>query len=487
MRVGTLTQQALSGMRWSAAAQFVGQGFQYGVLITLAHLLPPSAFGAVATATIVVGLLALLNELGLAAALIQRTDLREGHLNAAFWCALAAGLVLWLAVALSAGAIAGFFSNPEVAPLLVGLALGFPLVALGTVPKAMLEKTLQFKAIALADTTSAIVNGTAALTAAWAGWGAWSLVVGTLAGYAVQTTAVWGLYRRLPGWRFSRLEAGELFGFSAKVLGSRLLGYFAANIDYIIIGRMLGPAALGAYSLAYKLVTWPMMKISHVALRVLFPAFARVQHDDAALQRNYMRFTGTLALVVFPLLAALAVLAPEAVPLLFGPQWQAAVFPTQVLCGVGAFKALVCSIGTIFLSKGRPDIELKLNLFGAVKLVPFLLVGVQWGLEGVALALLASSLTGAPLQQYFANRLIGLPTKTYLAALSVPTLATIALGAMLLAYRWAGLQYGLASWQLLAGAVPLAAATYMAAISALGCDWRAIVRQVAGRPEPKAS
>lgn len=485
--MASLTQQALSGMRWSALAQFVGQGFQYGVLITLAHLLPPSAFGAVATAGIVVGLLALLNELGLAAALIQRPDLRPGHLNAAFWCALGVGLALWGMVAAAAGPIAGFFNNAEVAPLLVGLALGFPLVALGTVPKAMLEKALKFKAIAGADTASAIVNGLAALTAAWAGWGAWSLVVGTLAGYAVQTTALWALHRRPVGLLFSRTEVAELFGFSAKVLGSRLLGYFAANIDYIIIGRMLGPAALGAYSLAYKLVTWPMMKISHVALRVLFPAFARVQHDDAAMQRNYMRFTGTLALIIFPLLAGLAVLAPEAVPLLFGPQWGAAVFPTQVLCGVGAFKALVCSVGTIFVSKGRPDIELKLNLFGAVKLVPFLLIGVHWGLNGVAIALLLSSLTGAPLQQYFANRLLGLPAKTYMASLTVPTVATAALAVMLLAYRWAGLSWGLADWQLLAGAVPLAAATYLGAITALGCDWRSLLRQVAGRPEPKVS
>jgi PST family polysaccharide transporter len=175
------------------------------------------------------------------------------------------------------------------------------------------------------------------------------------------------------------------------------------------------------------------------------------------------------------------------VPLLFGPQWGAAVFPTQVLCGVGAFKALVCSVGTIFVSKGRPDIELKLNLFGAVKLVPFLLIGVQWGLNGVAVALLLSSLTGAPLQQYFANRLLGLPVKTYLKALTVPSVATAALAVMLLAYRWAGLSWGLADWQLLAGAVPLAAATYLGAITALGCDWRGLVRQVAGRPEPKVS
>src|SRR5689334_20424295 len=134
-------------MRWSAGAQLVGQVFQYGVLVTLAHWLPPAAFGAVATATLVVGLLALLNELGLAAALIQRQDLRPGHQNAAFWCALGVGILLWGIVAATAAPLADFFHNAEAGPLLVGLAMGFPIVALGTLPKAMLERSLQFKAI----------------------------------------------------------------------------------------------------------------------------------------------------------------------------------------------------------------------------------------------------------------------------------------------------------------------------------------------------
>jgi hypothetical protein len=147
-------------------------------------------------------------------------------------------------------------------------------------------------------------------------------------------------------------------------------------------------------------------------------------------------------------------------------------------------KALVCSVGTVFVSKGRPDVELKLNLFGVAKLTVFLLVGVRWGLAGVSLAVLASTLTGAPVQQWLANGLLGLAHRTYLKALVVPAVATTALGLMLVGWRWAATAFGLADWLVIAGAAPLALATYMGAVTLMGFDWIALVRQVAGRPAP---
>jgi PST family polysaccharide transporter len=488
VNVADLTQTSLRGMRWAALSQLLAQVAMYGSFIVLARILTPAEYGTVALATMAVGFVAILNELGMAAALIQRQDLKPGHLHAAFVSNMAVGLTLAAGMFLAAPAIAAFFKNAEVAPLLQCLALGFPIVALNVVPRALMEKALRFKALGAVEAGAAIANGGLAIGLALSGFGVWSLVYGTLTGYFVQLIAVWAVSGFKPGTRFSGTEFKELFSFGASVLGTRLFSYFNGNVDTMIVGRVLGAAPLGVYSLAYKLVTMPMLKVSHVVLRVAYPAFARMQHDDEALRRNYMRLTSTLALLIFPLLAGMAVLAPELITTVFGPKWLPAAQVTQILCLVGAFKAMVCSIGTIFLCKGRPDIELKLNIYGAIKLPIFLIVGSHWGVTGVATAYLLSSLTGAPVQQHFANRLIGLSWGTYLRGMAVPFAGAATLVAALVIFRFAALAAGAPAWLILAGSVPVALGTYLGALSALKFDWIGLVKQVLGRsssPSPR--
>lgn len=477
----SLMQRSLAGIRWSAATQVVAQIAQYAGFIVLARMLTPAEYGTLASAMLVAGILALLHEMGLGAAIIQRQDLTRGHLAACLWTNVAVGWALAIVVWFGAPAIAGFFRDPAVADVLRVLAIGFPIAAAGVLPRALLERDLRFKPLGLIEAGAAIANGALTIGLAVAGAGVWAMVAGTLAGTVVQAGALWLHSRPAPGWRCSRHDVQDLLAFGSNVLGSRLAGYFIANVDYLIIGRMMGPAALGAYSLAYKLVTWPMLKVSHVVLRVAFPAFARVE-DDETFRRHYVRLVGTLAMVAFPLLAGLAATAPELIPLVFGDQWGGSVFATQVLCGVGALKALVCSIGTVFLGRGRPDIEFKLNVLGAVKLPLFILAGTPWGLPGVAVAMLVSALTGVPFQQYYANRLIGLSWGAYLRGIAAPAGAAFA---MLVALGlWRMVAEGLGPVAHLAVAVPLGAVTYAVALTALGVDLLALARTVAGRPAP---
>ena len=479
----SLMQRSLTGIRWSAGTQAVAQAAQYGGFIVLARMLTPPEYGTLASAILVTGLFGLLHEMGLGAALIQRPELRRGHLAACLWTNVAVGWALAVAVWAGAPAIATFFQDPAVAEVLRALAIGFPIAAAGVLPRALLERELSFKALGLVEAGAAIVTGALTIGLALAGYGVWAMVVGALAGATVQAGALWLVARPAPGWRCAARDIRDLLGFGGNVLGSRLLGYVISNVDYLIIGRLMGPAALGAYTLAYKLVTWPMLKISHVVLRVAFPAFARLE-DDKAFRQHYVRLVGTLAMVSFPLLAGLAATAPELIPLVFGPQWESSIFVTQVLCGVGALKALVCTIGTVFLGRGRPDIELKLNLVGAIKLPFFILAGAPWGLPGVAIAMLLSALTGVPFQQYYANRLIGLSWGAYLRGLAAPAGAAVLMLTALLAWRVAAASLGPATQ--LAGAVPLGVVTYLAALTVLGVDLIALARQITGRPAPAA-
>jgi PST family polysaccharide transporter len=470
----------LRGMRWSAVSQALGLVAQYGSFALLARLLSPGQLGTMATAAMLIGLVAIVNEMGMGAALIQRPSLTRAHLAACFWTNAAMGAALGVLMALGAPALGQFFRDPAVPGVIAALAWTFPLSGLCVLPRATLERSLRFKAIGLVESGAALVNAAIAVALALAGAGVWSLVAGTIVGFTVQVVAFWAIARPSPSLGFHRAAFDDLFGFGLNVLGTRMLSYFNGNVDYMIVGRLMGPAALGVYALAYKLVTLPMFKVSHVALRVAYPAFSRLQDDEAALRRQYLRLVGTLALIAFPLLAALAVLAPVVIRLAFGPQWEAAVLPTRLLCAVGAMKALVCSVGTLFCCKGRADLEFKLNVFEAVKLPVCLLVGVHWGLPGVAAGYLASYAIGGPLFQHLANRQIGLSWRAYAQALRPATWATIALVAVLALWRWVAKDLALPAVGEVAGALPLAAIAYLGALSAVGFDWRALTGRLTG-------
>lgn len=481
-----LKQASLHGLRWSAITQVAGQLATYGSFVVLARLLSPAQMGLIASATLAVGLISVLNELGMGAALVQRQELTRGHEAACFWSNLAVGFILALLLAAATPLIAMFFGVPALKPVLWALAPTFPIVALGVLPRALLERNLRFKQLGLIEAGASVANGGLAMAMAFMGFGVWSVVAGSWAGFVVQAAAYWAFAGCKPGGRFEREELNELLRFGGNVLGTRVFGYVSANVDYVIVGRMMGPAALGVYSLAYKLVTMPMQRVSYIVLRVAYPAFSRLQHDDEALRRHYLTLVGTLAAVVFPLLAGLAVLAPEAISLVFGPRWAAAAVPTQLLCLVGALKALVCSIGVVFMTKGRPELEMRLNAFGALKLPVFLLIGAHWGLNGLVIAYGLSSLSGVPVQQHFANRVLGLTWGRYLGAIAPPTAAAAGMLATLALLRHQLLVVGQPAWVVLGAAVIFGAPMYLLALGACGYDWPAMANRILGRRQAPA-
>ncbi|MEB3329391.1 MAG: lipopolysaccharide biosynthesis protein [Candidatus Sericytochromatia bacterium] len=424
-----LLQRAFAGLRWTAGAQLGAQAAQWCAFLVLARAVTPAGYGTIASALLVAGGLGALAELGLGPALLQLPELRAGHAAAGLLAAVAVGGGLAGCVWVAAPAIAAFFHQPELGAVLQALTWLAPVAALGVVPRALLERELRFKALSVIDTAAALLSAAVVVGAATRGWGVWAMVAGQLTAAGSTTALAWlaarprvGTVREAAGaWR----ELGRVAG---PVLGSRLLGFVASHLDTLLVGRLLGPAALGTYALSYKLATWPMLRVSHTVLRVAGPVLMRCRAEPGAFGRGYLRLVHGLAAVVLPMVTGLALLAPVALPGVLGESWAEAATLTQLLCLVGAAKAVVCAVGVVYLGCGRPDLELKANAFGAVKLPVLLFLAAPWGLEGVGWAYVVSAALGAPLQQHLALRLLGVSWRAFGAALARPLVAVLALG-----------------------------------------------------------
>jgi O-antigen/teichoic acid export membrane protein len=105
------------------------------------------------------------------------------------------------------------------------------------------------------------------------------------------------------------------------------------------------------------------------------------------------------------------------IPVLLGKKWIPMIVPLQILCIGGMTKSITTHVGTIILSKGRSDIELKWNIVNALIMPIAIVFGVNFDIFGVAVMVTVTSLILSPIIQFITNRLINLTFKEYLKSL----------------------------------------------------------------------
>ena len=357
------------------------------VLGILARLVSPADFGVVSAALVVIGFSAIVSQLGLGPALVQRPDLEPRHVDTAFTASILFGLLLGAALWVMAPAAAGFFRTAGVAPVLRALAWVFPLQGLGTAAESLARRDLRFRWLAMLDAKAYGVGyGIVGVGLALAGWGVWALVAGQIA-EAVFRSAVL-LRSRRPRIRptLERRALGELMYFGSGFTVAKIANFFAVNGDNLVVGRMLGPAALGLYGRAYQLMSAPAASFGTVLDNALFPAMARVQRDLPRLRMAYRHGIALVAVVVLPVTATLFLLAPEFIHVVLGPRWTAVVLPFQVLAAGMVLHttsklgdSLVRATGAVYRRAWRQVVFAALVIVGSV-------IGQRWGIVGVACA-----------------------------------------------------------------------------------------------------
>ena len=387
MREGktSLTHRTLSGILWTAWGRVAQITLQTAVLAVLARLLTPGDFGVVSAALVVIGFSAIASQIGLGPALVQRRELEQRHIDAAFVASVALGLLLGAVVWLGAPFAAIFFHADSVRPVLRVLAVTFVIQGLGLVSESLLRREMRFRWLANRDlATYAVGYGGIGITLAMLGWGPWALVAAQLSQVTLRTGLLLALHRphlrRFGDWDAFK----ELMYFGGGFTMAKIANYVALQGDNLVVGRTLGPAALGFYGRAYQLMTAPAHGIGLVLDNVLFPAMAKVQDDQKRLTLSYRRGITLIALVVLPPSVIIVVVAPEIVHVLLGTRWMSTVAPFQVLAAGMLFRtsykmsdSLARSTGAVYRRAARQAWYAALVLGGAW-------IGQHWGILGVA-------------------------------------------------------------------------------------------------------
>ncbi len=399
-----------SNTRWVALSQGARVVSQLVSMTVLARMVAPDAYGLMALAAIVTNLAYLFRDMGTGAALIQAAAVSPRMAATVHWSNLGLGTVIGLAVVLSAPLMAHVFHEPKLASVLLMLALVFPVTAVGVVHQALLERESKFSVVAGAEIAASLGGLITALVLAWQGAGVFSLVAQMIVATTVSTSIIVLRSSFKPARHWDLAEFKSIAGFSGNLSLFNFVLYVARNADSMVVGRMLGSAALGVYSMAYRLMLFPLQNMTFVASRVLFPVMSRKQGDGsvAEMAALYLRTLGFIAFLTAPLMAGLFCLREPFVRVMLGPQWQTSVVLLAWLAPVGFIQSLVSSTGTILMARGSTGLMLRLGIVGAVLQVGGVTLGARWGIEGVACGYLVANVINAFPALYFSGRLIGL-------------------------------------------------------------------------------
>jgi O-antigen/teichoic acid export membrane protein len=384
----SLKQQSVSGIKWSFISQIGRQMMQFSTTAVLARFLSPADFGLVGMATIATGFITLFSDLGTSAAIIQRKHLSDSLVSTLFWINGIFGLFASLILMLCAPLVASFYQEPRVTEVLRVLALTFLISGFSIAHKAMLEKNLAFNALAKIEIITILLASIVGISSAFIGFGVWSLVTQTLTIVSVTSILLWNTSQWKPQFIFCLSDLKEVSSFSLNLTGFSIFNYFVRNADYILIGRFLGSQDLGYYTLAYRLMLYPIQNISGVIGRVMFPVLSKIQDDNAKFRNIYLKAIATISLITFPLMTALLVLAEPFVLAFFGKQWRPVIVLLIILSPLGISQSISTTVGVIYQVKGRTDWMFRWGLATGLLAIIAFVIGLHWGLIGVATAYL---------------------------------------------------------------------------------------------------
>jgi O-antigen/teichoic acid export membrane protein len=405
--VNSVTKKAVKSTAWTYLSYILSKGANLATTIILARLLTTAQFGIVGFALTAMSFLDAVRDLGLELALIQRRDDIEDAAHTAFWMNIASNLIIWLVACIASPFVAAFFNEPLIVIILPVLSFSFVISSFGGTHDALIKREMKFGLRFVPSLGESLLKSVVAIELALMGLGVWALVLGQLVGRFTFAVLAWRVLPWRPKLRFKLPIARQLFSYGYKASIDSFLSALQANIDYVFIGRLLGDAALGVYTVAYRMPEILIINFSIVIAQVLFPAYAMLQNDHDQLRRGVLTALRYVSLVTIPAGVGLALIAPLFTQTLFGAEWAAAGPVMAILSLYGAVLAVSWNIGDVYKAIGRPDILWKTTLVEFLLLAPTLYILAQDSAFAVAVGHLGVAVLVSLLRLYIASRILG--------------------------------------------------------------------------------
>lgn len=424
-----IKEKAKKGAKWVTLQQVITQPLNYFTLFVLAMFLTPEDFGLHTNVAIILGFITTFQDFGIGSVMIRIKNLSQSQLSTFFWFLLLFSIVISVGLFFFGSIIVDIFLKSDadhqlVTDLLLVQASTLFLAAIGLVFNTLLLKELKFKEKFFVDVLAIFIGSVVSIYFAYQGYGVWSLVIKQIIIVFGMSIGAIFYSRWIPSFSFNYRYIKAELHYSSYLSLSMVANYFVRNIDYFLIGKFLGTNALGQYTVAYKLMLLPMKSISGIIVKILYPTLAKMTDSVQLVQRVYLKTVFIIALLSFPMMAILCGVAVPFVEVFFGDGWTDLSALILILGWVGAAQSTTSPVGVLFQLAGRTNHMLYFTFFSAIVVTLAVVVGLHWGIYGVAIAFALSwILIMFPLSNYIPFQYFDIKIGTFFKQLLVPFLS----------------------------------------------------------------
>lgn len=406
-----------NGLKWSAIERLATQVIQLIVMLFLARLLGPNAFGLVGMLAVFIAISQAFVDSGFSSALIRYTKRSEIDFSTTFYFNIVVSVCCYVVLFFSAPYIAAFFEESQLIELTRVLGLVVIINSFAIVQRAKLTINMDFKTQAKASLLSVFISCGIAIWLAKTGYGVWALVGQTLT-FTVSNVILLNIFHPwLPKTGFSQKSFNYLFGFGSKLLVAGLIDTVYKNIYQIVIGKQFSTLQVGLFTQANQLASVPAMTFTSIIQRVTYPLLSNIQNDIDKFESTYLLTLRMAALIIFPLMVGLAIIAEPLINIILGAQWLPAAELLTILC----FAFMLYPIHAINLNllnvKGRSDIFLKLEIIKKSLITLMLFITIPMGIKAMCIGMVINSYIALFINSYYTGQFSRLKTSKQLAAI----------------------------------------------------------------------
>ena len=332
-----------TSLKWQSVNVTTQVILQLCFIAALARLIPTDAFGVMAIALVVVGVIEIFAQVGIGPALIQKPNIESHHKRTAFVFSLGLGIIFFIATYALAPFIASLYDQPLLTEVLRWIALSFIISGASVVPRSMLIKNMRFKSLFFCSSTAMIIgNLIIGLTLAVNGAGIWSYVVALLAQNTLLGIGYWIAAPSPVGLLMDKKALREMVGYGGRSTVFNIINYAASKVDTMVVGATTSNWTLtGLYDRSAYLMGLPVTVLGKLGDSVLFSGMSMMQDNKVKLKATVLNAIHGVLIFVLPLTVLLIIRAEEFTIILLGSSYIEAVPIVTILFSCVAFRSLI--------------------------------------------------------------------------------------------------------------------------------------------------
>lgn len=427
----SLKQRTISGLSWNFTGNFVDKAIAFIIGIILARLLTPREYGLVGMVSIFIILTQPFVNSGFSQALIRKKKCTQTDFSTIFYFNFFAGILLYSILFCVAPYISNFFDEPQLTTITRAIGLIIILEAASLIQITILTREVNFKIQTKIKIIASLVSGIVGIFLAYKGYGVWSLVFKKIVSSALTSSMLWINNRWKPQLVFSFSVIKELFGFSSKLLISGIIDKVYYNIYNLVIAKYFSAKELGLYTRAQNFKDLGAQQISEIISTVAFPVLSSIQDEPNRLKDNYIKIMTATMFVVFSLMFVLCAVSESLVLTLIGEKWAESIIYLQLLSLVGIYYPMYTLTRSLLYVFGKSGLNLKLQILTKTLAIPTILVGINFGIEYMIIAMIITGLLDFFVKAYYSGKLIGYSIINLLKDLTPSFFLSISVGACL--------------------------------------------------------